>query len=741
MAILDGLLKFLGIRKSRASRLLGQMSIPFAGGYLSPNWLDNRYLQVQAYKEWVYIAVRTLMQSVAQLSPEVAVVRQAERDRQKACWHYKGLNRLERRKALVQLANAEDLDPLPLTHPLWQLLRHPNESDSFGDFMSELVLFLQLTGNAYLWCPPAQAFDYPAEMWILPSHWVFPRASKDGGVIDHYEIRPVYSSVRVLDISADEIIHLKYKSALSKIDGWASTTAGARFVDNSAAIEQSRWHMFSNLALLGPMLLLDEQTQDVGPEDIERVEQRFMSRFSGPTKAGRPVILRGVKDIKSYNGNTPVEMAYSESSEQARDYILALFGVPKQVAGFGEGMTYGSNIAVLQWYCGQTINPLTSKLGSDFTRHLAPRFPEGHKLRVYYQDCTPADPQQQLAENTAYLDRGVITINEMRQELGRDKYPFGGDDPIMPVGSAPMPFVTGDDLQDMDFVLPRGADTLEDRERQEQMAEQQLDSSSSNNRLEAALRNGHMKGGWNESDHPRDDSGRFSSGGGGGGSAGSGGGTATAPHTDNRVFSKPKRTTVRDSKLHPSDEDLPAPMMDYFEDLNKEEKVAIRQYTEEAYTTINEALRRDEEYELDDEHQDIVSDLRSAIRKAGTLPEPITVWRGVQLSPIQLAALKAQLTEGATIEMPGFTSTSLNPSISTEFAGAHEGSLIFEIEAQQGMYFGAMPDPSGLAQMEREFLLRDSSRFAVGKTEIVKFRNADGKLENRQIVHLRQIKR
>src|SRR5436190_2220964 len=100
--------------KSRAARLMGQMSMPFSGGYLSPNWLDNRYEQVKAYKGWPAVAISAIMNKTAQISPEVAVVSQAERQQGKRGWAYKGLNRLERRKALTQLSASEDLEPLPL---------------------------------------------------------------------------------------------------------------------------------------------------------------------------------------------------------------------------------------------------------------------------------------------------------------------------------------------------------------------------------------------------------------------------------------------------------------------------------------------------------------------------------------------------------------------------------------------------------------------------------------------------
>ena len=115
--------------------------------------------------------------------------------------------------------------------------------------------------------------------------------------------------------------------------------------------------------------------------------------------------------------------------------VLSIFGVPRQVAGIGDGMTYGSNLAVLQWFCGATINPLTHFLGEHYTEKVAPRYdPKRRRIRAYWPDCTPDDPVQTLAENQAYLTAGVLTINEVRQELGREPYEGFGDMPILPMG-------------------------------------------------------------------------------------------------------------------------------------------------------------------------------------------------------------------------------------------------------------------------------------------------------------------
>jgi len=424
------------IAKSRGSRLMASLSAPgYGSSYAGNTWTDSRTEQVQHYKYWTFIAIGSIANKIAQLQPQAAVVRPAMMDgRLKGArrYRYKGLDLRQRRKAMTQITQSEDLEPLPPDHRLVQLLRNPNEPDTASDFWKELVIFLYLTGNSYIWLPKDK-LGLPAEAWVMPSHWVWPRCENSDGIITSYDIRPVYVTARFQNLPADEIVHLKFKSPISKLDGWAHTTAGSRWIDQDEAISQSRYHAFKNVAQLGPMLLLDPTTVQPNQDDLERIEQRFMSRFSGPTKAGRPVILGGVKDVKPYM-TTPREMDFAASTDQMRDMILGLFGVPRQAAMSSDGMTYGSNIAVLNWFCSYTINPLTKMLGDCYTDKIAPRYDEQRRIRVYWDDCTQEDPVQKLAEHVAYLEKGVLTINEVRQEIGYAPYEYGGDNPMLPIG-------------------------------------------------------------------------------------------------------------------------------------------------------------------------------------------------------------------------------------------------------------------------------------------------------------------
>ena len=115
-------------------------------------------------------------------------------------------------------------------------------------------------------------------------------------------------------------------------------------------------------------------------------------------------------------------------------------------------MTYGSILATLGQLCAFCINPRLAMRGQVRTKHLASRWDEpGRKVRIWWDDCVPVDPQQvnsDLAEDRANL---AVTPNEVRALRGRKSYRAGGDDPMGqgPAGLMPIPLNTGDTLSDL----------------------------------------------------------------------------------------------------------------------------------------------------------------------------------------------------------------------------------------------------------------------------------------------------
>jgi 2'-5' RNA ligase/phage portal protein BeeE len=360
-----------------------------------------------------------------------------------------------RSKALSVIKPHEELEPLEADHHLRRLLENPNKYDTTFDLFYEAQMFDELCGVDYIWMVPND-FGVPCELWVIPSHWVWPKTG--GGqyvdvynphadeLIQYYEVRPWggMGSAGILYLPPDQVLCTRWKSPINKIDGYSKLAAGARWIDSEESITNSRWSQFQNVARPEFWVELGPGYEDPDDDRISRIEAKFASKIQGEFNYGKPVITPPGAKITPLSFN-PAEMAYVGSEEQIRDMILSLFAVPKAAVGIAEGMTYGSVLAVLATLCSQCLNPRLLMRGQALTKHLGSRWSTpGRSVRIWYDDCVPADPAQVNADLQADERFLAVTPNEVRALRGRKPYEYGGDDPFY--SGKPVPINTGEDL-------------------------------------------------------------------------------------------------------------------------------------------------------------------------------------------------------------------------------------------------------------------------------------------------------
>jgi phage portal protein BeeE len=481
-------------RASPGERVIGSL---FPAQYATyPNWSGDRYKQVQHLKNWVMVAIDTIACKVASIFPNIAyVVDSPRRGRTvKAC--QRGLMNARgigfspsdgwisaeqgghslaslypsigfsdgghsfltvgeyRSKALSVVKPHEDLEPLESEHQLRRLLENPNPVDTFFDFSYEWDMFEELCGVGYVWVVPNR-WGMPCEMWVIPSHWVWPRTGGKQYVtpdhpnadrlIQYYEIRPwgMAGSGESIYLPADEVIMTRWKSPINKIDGYSKLSAIAQWADLEESISTSRWAQMINQARPELLVELGSNFEDPDADQLRRIEAKFLDRIQGEFNYGKPLIGPPGAKITPLSFS-PTEMAYFESENQIRDMILSAWRVPKSAVGVTDQMTYGSILATLMQICEWCINPRLRMRGQAITKHLASRWDEpGRRVRVWYDDTSPADPQQ--VNDDIRTDAGVyaITPNMVLAIRGRKAYSFGGDDPIGQSGVTPIPLNSG----------------------------------------------------------------------------------------------------------------------------------------------------------------------------------------------------------------------------------------------------------------------------------------------------------
>lgn len=484
---LSALRNLAGLRQkrstaSRGERVFGAL-FPNRGVGWGGSWASDRSEQVQHMKNWTYVAIDTIATLLAQVIPNFAYVSyehltERKKSMSEAEWIYQRNRQFSfsgqtfhspgyKAKALSVVKPHEELEPLEPDHLCRRIIENPNPVDTSFDMFYELDMFMELTGVGYLWAVP-NGFGLPCELWVIPSHWVWPRTG--GGkyvdpnypyadhLIQYYEVRPWggMGSAGILKFPPNEVISFPWKSPLNKIDGYSKLSAIAQWIDSEESIGKSRFSQFNNMAMPSCWIEMGEGYDDPDDDKIARIEAKFMAKYVGEYNTAKPFFGPAGSKLTPLSFN-PEQMMYVSSEESIRDSILSAFRVPGAAVGLVKDMTYGSLLATLAQLCAYCLNPRFVMMGLRMTKFLASRFSDrDRQIRIWYDDCVPPDPTQLNADIQADVAALAICPNEIRAIRGRHPWRNGGDDPFAqgPGGMTPIPIGTGDDLRGLADLVP-----------------------------------------------------------------------------------------------------------------------------------------------------------------------------------------------------------------------------------------------------------------------------------------------
>lgn len=111
----------------------------------------------------------------------------------------------------------------------------------------------------------------------------------------------------------------------------------------------------------GALIYSGQSGSQLTPDQVERLKAELEAGFTGPARAGRPMVLEGGLDWKTM-GLSPSDMDFTQGRrEAARDIALA-FGVPPMLLGIPGDNTYANYAEANRAFWRQTIVPLVNKV-------------------------------------------------------------------------------------------------------------------------------------------------------------------------------------------------------------------------------------------------------------------------------------------------------------------------------------------------------------------------------------------
>lgn len=311
--------------------------------------------------------------------------------------------------------------PVASNHPVQQLLERVNPWYTRGDLWQATEIYLNLWGQAFwalerddqgrweIW--PLR----PDRVTVLPDR----RRHVRGFV---YRGR---SGVPVA-YAADEVIWLRYFNPLEEYAGLSPLAPARMSVDMGGDGLRFNRNFLRNSAQPDFVMLTDAQLTDA---EIEDFYSRWESRYRGPQNARRPAIANFVRDIRTL-GLSHRDMDFIRGLRWSLEEVSRAFGVPKPLLADLERATFANINAAERLFWRNTVVPEIKFLEEHLNRMLLPRL--GYQDLELEFDLTAIEAMQEddnhrVNRQVQLLDRGVLTINEVRRQRNLPDVPWGNE--------------------------------------------------------------------------------------------------------------------------------------------------------------------------------------------------------------------------------------------------------------------------------------------------------------------------
>ena len=318
------------------------------------------------------------------------------------------LDQLPSRYAMTKAAEyGDDYEVVTDTHPVLDLLSKANPWQNGFEQTVLRVLYLELTGNAYLHPVLDRRLGIPVELWTMPAPWVEIVPGKEE-FIDGYLYGVSYEKRAFFEV--DEVIHFKRPNPKDIYYGMGKVEAAWGAATNNQSLHDMDYHWFANKARPDYLLTIKG---DASQEEIERFEAQIDSKLRGTRRTGRFLTATADIDLKPLSFS-PKDMM---GREQIVEEIAAVFGVPVSMLKANDPNLASATVGFTSWKATSVL-PLMRMDEEVLNQTLLPMFGIEEDAFLAYDNPVVADEKFESEKRRAYVAGGIITANEAREMEG-----------------------------------------------------------------------------------------------------------------------------------------------------------------------------------------------------------------------------------------------------------------------------------------------------------------------------------
>ena len=308
--------------------------------------------------------------------------------------------------------------PVGPSHPVQRLLDRVNPWYTRGQLWRATETYLSLWGSAF-W---ALERDDTAgwQLWPLRPDRV--RVLPDR---ERYVRGFVYvGALGPVAYTAAEMVWIRYFNPLEEHAGLSPMAPLRLSVDMGTDATRFNRNFFRNSAQPDLIFTTEETMSD---DEVDDFYRRWEKRYRGPGNAHRPAIANFIKDIKTL-GMSHREMEFIQGLRWSLEDVSRAYGVPMPLLSDFQRATFSNVNAAERFFWRNTMVPEMVLLEEQLNHKLLPLlgYPD---LRLEFDlnsvEALREDQTARVERDVKLLDRGVLTINEVRRRHNLPDVPWG----------------------------------------------------------------------------------------------------------------------------------------------------------------------------------------------------------------------------------------------------------------------------------------------------------------------------
>ena len=260
-------------------------------------------------------------------------------------------------------------ETIPATHKIAKIVAQPNEHQSWTEFQSLNIVYLNLDGNVFILKDPVDGSMHslrPDRVYIVPNK------GKPAGILGFLYV-PKGTAVRDgVPILPQDMIHIKLPNPGDNFEGMGygmsplSPAAQSADVDNMVTGFLNLF--FKQGSMVTGVLRFESPLK---PETVDIIKERWREQYGGYSKWDIGVLDRGAQYQRT--ALTFEEMGFGEIDERNETRILGPFGVPPILIGSRVGLarsTYSNYEGARKAFWEDTLVPEIRLFEVEYQSHL-----------------------------------------------------------------------------------------------------------------------------------------------------------------------------------------------------------------------------------------------------------------------------------------------------------------------------------------------------------------------------------